>query len=82
MSDIPWCETSNDKFSVTPKKFIDTAFAKTSKIKEQDMVSLVIQTRQFVRRYVRIVIHSMNVKKSPVIHKSASARERSFRRNC
>ena len=40
--DIAWCETSDDKFSVTSQKFIDTALIKTSKIKEQDMVSLII----------------------------------------
>ena len=37
-----YSETSDDKFSVTAQKFIDTAFIKTSKIKEQDMVSLII----------------------------------------
>lgn len=65
MSDIPWCETSDDKFSVTAQKFIDTALIKISKIKNQDMVSLIIQIGQFIWRYLWIVIHSMNTKNSP-----------------
>lgn len=45
------------------------------------MVSLIIQLRQFVRRYIWIIIHSMNVKNSPVTCKSASAGERDFSGN-
>lgn len=45
------------------------------------MISLIIQTRQFIRRYVWIIIHSMNVKNSPVTRKSTFAGERGFRGN-